>query len=90
MKLKILDSFNTDLNEQVEYIAKDKPFAARKFKKEVINLLKDLKSYPYKNRKSIYFKNENIRDLILKGYTIVYLIKNEIEVFGIIKYRDGF
>lgn len=56
-------------------------------------LLKDLSKYPYKNRRSIYFENENIRDLIFKGYTIVYLVKTDnkvIEVFGLIKYREDF
>jgi plasmid stabilization system protein ParE len=93
MKIKVLNSFNFDLNEQVAYIAKDKPAAARRFKKEIIDLLKDLNKSPYKNRHSIYFEDENVRDLIFKGYTIVYLIKPEIdviEIFGLIKYRDGF
>lgn len=45
---------------------------------------------PYKHRKSIYFDTKNIRDLIFKGYTIVYRInpdKKEIEVFGLIKHE---
>lgn len=32
MKIKIHDSFNFDLIEQVGYLAKEKPIAARKFK----------------------------------------------------------
>ena len=93
MKIKILESFNFDLNEQVEYIARDKPSAARKFKSDILKILTDLRKYPYKNRKSIFFENEDIRDLIFKGYVIVYFVKNEereIEVFGLIKYREGF
>ncbi|EAJ4425079.1 TPA: type II toxin-antitoxin system RelE/ParE family toxin, partial [Campylobacter jejuni] len=41
-----------------------------------------------KNRKSLSFDNENIRDLIFKGYIIPYLIdksKNEIVILGIYK-----
>jgi len=30
---------------------------------------------PYKHRKSIYYDDENIRDLVFKGYTIVYMIE---------------
>jgi hypothetical protein len=48
---------------------------------------------PYKYRKSIYFDNENIRDLIYKGYTIPYLIDEDnksIVLLGIIKYKEKF
>ncbi|MDC8000868.1 type II toxin-antitoxin system RelE/ParE family toxin [Aequorivita todarodis] len=92
MKIKILRSFSNKLADQVEYIAEDKPFAAKKFRKDVLNAIKDLKTLPYKQRKSIYFEDEHIRDLIFKGYTIVYRIKNEeqiIEVFGFVKYKES-
>ena len=48
---------------------------------------------PYKCRKSIYFTKENIRDLIFKGYTIVYKIdelKDIITIVGIKKYQKKF
>ncbi len=39
---------------------------------------------PEKNRKSYYFNNENIRDMIFKSYTIIYEInENYIEIFTI-------
>jgi plasmid stabilization system protein ParE len=91
MKIKILKTFSLKLADQVEYIAEDKPYAAKKFKNDVLNSLKDLRVLPYKHRRSIYFEDENIRDLIFKGHTIVYRIKpNEqvIEVFGFIKYKE--
>ncbi|MDP2687954.1 MAG: type II toxin-antitoxin system RelE/ParE family toxin [Aequorivita sp.] len=91
MKIKILDSFSIKLTDQVEFIALDKPYATRKFKKDVLNSLKELEVLPYKHRKSIYFEDENIRDLIFKGYTIVYRIKPReeiIEVFGFIKFKQ--
>ena len=46
---------------------------------------------PYACRKSIYFNREDIRDLIFKGYIIVYKIDNDkglITVFGFTKYKD--
>ena len=45
----------------------------------------------FSNRKSIFFDREDIRDLIIKGYVIVYKIdieKKEIHVFGFTKYKD--
>jgi len=91
MKIKILQSFSFKLANQVEYIAKDKPVAARKFKNEILFLLKQIPKNPYLNRKSIYFDDSNIRDLIYKGYVIVYrinILKDRIEIFGFIKYQD--
>jgi len=91
MKIKVLKSFSLKLADQVEFIAKDKPFAARKFKTDILKAIKELETLPYKYRKSIYFDNENIRDLIFKGYTIVYRVKpkeNCIEVFGLLKYEE--
>ena len=89
MKVKLLREFSTKLKKQLVYIAEDKPKAARKFRADLILKLGELASMPYKNRKSIHYKDDNIRDLIFKGYVIIYLIKpeqNEIEVFGFIKY----
>ena len=45
---------------------------------------------PFKCRKSIYFSDDNIRDLIFMGYVIPYKIyenKNEIIIIGINKYK---
>ncbi|EHV0458835.1 type II toxin-antitoxin system RelE/ParE family toxin, partial [Campylobacter jejuni] len=55
---------------------------------EFNSICKNLSFMPYKNRKSLSFDNENIRDLIFKGYIIPYLIdksKNEIVILGIYK-----
>lgn len=79
------------MNDQVEYIAKDKPSAARRFKTEIIKRIKGIPKMPYANRKSIFFDREDIRDLVFKGYIIVYKIDDEnqtIDVFGFTKYEN--
>lgn len=92
MKIKFSEGFVQKLVEQVAFIAKDKPEAARKFKNDLLkNLDKDLKK-PFHFRKSIYFEDELIRDYVFKGYTIVYkvdLAEKVIIVFGFIKYRSS-
>ncbi|MGV8815184.1 MAG: type II toxin-antitoxin system RelE/ParE family toxin [Gelidibacter sp.] len=91
MQVKILKSFSLKLARQNAYITADKPQAARKFKNDLLANLEMLSYMPYKNKKSIYFNDANIRDLIFKGYTIVYRIKPEqkvVEVFGLIKYEE--
>jgi plasmid stabilization system protein ParE len=73
MKLKISDSFRKKLNDQVRFIAKDKPSAARKFKTEIIRRIKEIPQMPFMNRKSIFFDRSEIRDLIHKGYIIDFI-----------------
>ena len=91
MKISFSDDFVASLLDQVDYIAKDKPGAARKFKNDLLkNILKDLKQ-PFNYRKSIYFEDELIRNYVFKGYTIVYKIdieKKAIFIFGFIKYQE--
>lgn len=91
MTIKILKSFSTKLEKQIAYISKDKPQAARNFKKEILERIKELDSMPYKHQKSKYFDSEAIRDLVFKGYVVVYRINENqkaIEVFGFIKYEE--
>ena len=89
MKIKYTSEFNSKLAEQVKYIAKDKPSAARKFKNDIISKTNDISKMPYSNRKSIFFDDSNIRDLIFKGYCIIFHIHKEtITVFSIIKYQN--
>ena len=71
------------------FIAEDKLSAARKFRKELLERIKEIPSNPYRFRKSIYFENVLIRDLIFKGYTIVFRInEDQIEIFGFVKYQQ--
>lgn len=92
MKLKITEGFKEKLNDQVDYIAQDKPSAARKFKKDILSSLKEIANMPYKHRKSTFFDKEEIRDLIFKGYVVIYRIhteKDQIEVFGFVKHQNN-
>ena len=73
---------------KLDYIATENPKAARKFKNELIFSCKNILHMPYKHRKSIYHDDENVRDLIFKGYTVVYMIEDEVvSVFAIIHHE---
>ncbi len=92
MKIKFDDNFLYLVNDQVIYIAKDKPLAAKKFKVDLIRHLKKDLQLPYNFKKSIYFEDESIRDYVFKGYTIVYRIHNQqeiVEIFEFIKYMES-
>jgi len=83
MKILFKESFVNRLENQIEYISLNSPISAIKLKNNILKLIKEIPQNPYKNRKSVYFEDTNIRDLIFKGYTIVYRINvNQIEVFA--------
>ncbi|QSW89744.1 MULTISPECIES: type II toxin-antitoxin system RelE/ParE family toxin [Flavobacterium] len=92
MKISFTEDFLFALNNQVHYIAKDKPRAARKFKNDLIkNIKKDIQN-PFHFKKSRYFENENIRDYVFKGYVSIYEVnvdENKVVFFAFIKYRNS-
>lgn len=91
MKLKIEDSFSQKLDRQVDFIAGDKPEAAKKIKAGLIRCLKKIPKNPWINRKSYYFDDVRIRDYIFKGYTIIYKIEDSaISVFGFLKWEEDY
>jgi len=93
MRIKLSESFIQKLDYQIDFIAKDKPIAARKFKNELLKRIKSISKFPYKYKNSPFFSDEHIRQLTFKGYSIVYSInaeENLIIVFGFYKYDDEF
>lgn len=85
--------FNDELKNIIFFIAKDSKDRAKKFKSKLVQKVEDIVFMPYKHRKSIFFDDDNIRDLIFKGYAIVYkidLTNNTIFILGIKKYTNKF
>jgi mRNA-degrading endonuclease RelE of RelBE toxin-antitoxin system len=92
MKILKREEFNREFKEILYFIAQDSKANAKKFKNELIKKVNDLEFMPYKFRKSIYFNNDSIRDLVFKGYVIVYSIDEQediITIIGISKYRES-
>ncbi|MCH9740967.1 MAG: type II toxin-antitoxin system RelE/ParE family toxin [Epsilonproteobacteria bacterium] len=84
------EKYRESLKSIMETISKDSVNRAIDFKNTLDKKIDDLDFMPYKFKQSIYFNNENIRDLIFKGYTIPYKIdkeKNQIIIIGINKYK---
>ena len=77
MQIKRQKLFDNSLKNIILYIAKDSKNRARNYKNELKNKINNLENNPYKYRQSLYYNDENIRDLIFKGYTIPYLIDNK-------------
>lgn len=73
----------------IGYIKNDKPLAAKKFENKLNKQINDLIHFPLKHRKSIYFDDENYRDLIYHGYTVIYKIESEkILILDIFKWQE--
>jgi len=91
MKIVLSNKFSVSLNNTLDYIAKDSLSKSLHFKKELNKKIDNIKFMPYKYRKSLYYNNQNIRDLIFKGYTIPYLIdieNDKIVILDIFKWVD--
>ena len=63
MKIIYKNTFVNRLANQIDFITKDNPAAARKFQKELLQKHQN----PLSFRKSIYFNDNSIRDLIFKA-----------------------
>lgn len=91
MKIETTTGFRKKVERQIQYISKDKPNAAKNFRKEIFSEIRKIPQMPYKNKKSKFFDDENVRELIVKGYSIIYVIEkelNKIVVFTFHKWED--
>ena len=81
----------SELKKVLSFIALDSVNRARIFKKQLDAKINNVVHFPYKYRQSIHHQNEHVRDLIYKGYTIIYKVdldKNKIEIVDIFKWMD--
>lgn len=78
-----------NLQNLLDNIAKDSITRANKFRINLDKKINNLPNMPFKYRQSNYYKDNKVRDLIFKGYTIPYLVDKEkqlIVVLDIFKY----
>ena len=91
MKIIYRESFIKEITDIWDFIALDSSNRATQFVNEIEQKIQDLPSLPLIYRKSIYFDAENIRDMIHKGYVVVYKIdtaNESIIILGINKYKQ--
>ncbi len=73
----------------LKYIATDKPSAATKFEKALEQKLSDLILFPLQYKASFYISNENYRDMVFEGYTVIYKVETDkIIILDIFKWQD--
>lgn len=78
MNFEFDDRFIKALNDIESFIALDSFEKAEKFKNDIIDKIRSLDFMPKRCRQSTLADDENIRDLIFKGYVIVFQIQNDI------------
>ena len=90
MKIDIKDSFWSRFLIQLDYLSGYNTRTARKFRKDILKRISEIPQNPYQFRKSIFFDDVQVRDLIYKGYTITFRINvDRIEVFGFTRYQQN-
>jgi plasmid stabilization system protein ParE len=79
-----------DLRAIYRFIAQnDSPKKAEKFLGRLKEKIQALGFMPYKHRKSMYHEDETIRDMIFKGYTVVYHVgKSTIHVVAVFRQKN--
>jgi plasmid stabilization system protein ParE len=82
--------FTIQLQNILRFIALDKRSAAIDFQHNIDSKFELLKTQPMMGRVSSYADDENVRDLVYDGYTIVYEIKDKqtIRILEIFKWQE--
>ena len=86
MQINRSPRYKKNLFQILDYIAQDKLSASENFLNELDKLINNLPNFPFKFRKSEYFDDENIRDMVYNGYTVIYKVneaKNTIDIVRI-------
>lgn len=90
MKITYKQSFRQRFNAHLDFIAKDNLAQSKRFRDTLKTKIESIKTSPYQCRKSIWFEDDSIRDLIYQDHTIIYRVKkNVIEVFGFVSYQEN-
>lgn len=77
MKISLSKLSLSDLSEIKDYIKKDSINYAKVFIQKIIDSIKILRDFPKIGRVVPEFKDENIREIFVKNYRIIYRIENE-------------
>ena len=89
MKFDFKEPFNKGLDNIVSFISLDSSQRALRFQNELMEKIYGLDFMPKRCRKSTLTNDESIRDLIFKGYIIVFKIQNDtIKVLYIYKENE--
>jgi toxin ParE1/3/4 len=72
------DQAAEDLESIANFIARDSESYAKMFVSKIMNSLEQVKAFPMSGRIVPEFKKENVREVILGSYRIIYRVKDDI------------
>jgi toxin ParE1/3/4 len=78
-----------DLKDIVLYILPDRPEAATRLARALVERVKVLAHFPFSGRKVPEFDHPMIRELILRPYRIVYRVDEEKKQVGVARFWHG-
>lgn len=85
-KILFSSRFADELEKILVCIAQDKPMVAKKFKNALLNKINAITQMPFSYRKSLASEDDNARELIFKGFVVVFVVDTDsINVLGIYK-----
>ena len=73
-----------DIESIAEFIATDSPTYARTVVKKIINQTRMLSQFPKAGRKVPEFDDENVRELIVYSYRIIYRLQKDVLIAAVI------
>ena len=74
MKILFTEDFKENLKEILEFIKQDSKDRAYTFRDSLKNEIVKIPERPYSYRENLTMKDTQIRDLIFKGYVVVFVI----------------
>ena len=88
MVVRYSTAFIEQLEHIVSFIAKDSQARADEFSITLRDKIESIPDMPYRFRQNQTLQDENIRDLIYKGYVVVFAIKQDyIDILAIFKHN---
>ena len=89
MRIVYEEQFKSQLQAILAFIARDNPNAARFFCNRLKVRIEQIPQVPLACRKSRYFDDDTLRDLVFMGYTAIYRVSpDEIRMLDLFKWQD--
>ena len=84
MKILFTDDFKENLKEILKFIKQDSKDRAYTFRDSLKNEIIKIPERPYSYRENLTMKDTQVRDLIFKGYVVVFIIEESKQTITII------
>ncbi|KEA46224.1 type II toxin-antitoxin system RelE/ParE family toxin [Campylobacter mucosalis] len=89
MRIVFTENFDENLIQILDFISQDSIQRAVEFHSQLYDKIASIADMPYRFRKNKTMDKESIRDLIFKGYIVVFEIsKDSIRILSIFKHNN--